>query len=287
MSSFHTPVLLREVIEGLGVKEGGKYIDTTLGGGGHGIEIVKRGGRLLGIDADPDAIAFASEKLSVYKDWNAVQGNFRNIETIAKENDFDTVDGILFDLGVSSHQLDAGVKGFSYRFKEAPLDLRYDPSEDLSAADIVNTAPEEELYEIFARFGEEQLARPVAHALVVSRRMKPFVTTGDLVDIVSHLVRDKSKLSATLSRIFQAIRIVVNDEIAALIEGLEGAERLLKPGDKVAVISFHSLEDRIVKKCMHSSSWRATTKHPIIASSEEIARNQRARSAKLRIAVRI
>ncbi len=283
MSTFHTPVLLEEVVEGLGVKEGGKYIDATIGGGGHGVEIVKRGGKLLGIDADPDALEFVKGKVEA----KLVQGNFRDIEKIAKAHGFDTVDGILFDLGVSSHQLDTPERGFSYRFSDAPLDMRLGDTKNVTAADIVNTYSEEELYEIFARFGEEQLARPLAHAVVSTRHMKPFAITRDLVDVISRLVRDKNQLSATLSRVFQAIRIVVNDELGALKAGLAGAADLLQPGGRLAVISFHSLEDRVVKQAMRGPSWRAMTKHPIIATEVELARNPRARSAKLRIGERI
>jgi 16S rRNA (cytosine1402-N4)-methyltransferase len=283
MSTFHTPVFLKEVIEGLKVKEGGKYIDATIGGGGHGVEIVKRGGKLLGIDADSDALEFAKEKLEV----KLIHRNFRDIEQIAKTNGFEKVDGILFDLGVSSHQLDTPARGFSYRFPDAPLDMRLSDTTSVTASDIVNTYSEEELYEIFARFGEEQLARPLAHALVGARHMKAIVTTGDLINVISRLVSDQNHLSATLSRIFQAIRIVVNDELGALKAGLAGAAHILQPGGRIAVISFHSLEDRIVKQFLQGASWTAVTKRPMVASDDEVARNPRARSAKLRIGERL
>lgn len=294
MSNFHTPVLLEEVLEGLGVKEGGMYIDATIGGGGHTVEILKFGGRVLGIDADIEAIKFSTENVKCqmtnvkWKEYcTIVQGNFRDIEQIAKANGFENVDGILFDLGVSSHQIDTPARGFSYRFSDAPLDMRLGDTINLTAAEIINTYSEEELYEIFARYGEEQLARPIAHAVVSTRHMKPMVITGHLVDVISHLVRDKNHLCATCSRVFQAIRIVVNDELTALKEGLEGAGGLLKPGGRLAVISFHSLEDRVVKQALQAASWRAITKHPVVATDLEIGRNSRSRSAKLRIGQRI
>ncbi|MBI3577737.1 16S rRNA (cytosine(1402)-N(4))-methyltransferase RsmH [Candidatus Gottesmanbacteria bacterium] len=296
MSNFHAPVLLEEVIKGLEVKEGGTYIDATIGGGGHGIEILKLGGKVLGIDQDPEALEYANENIKYQisnikkeekrKNWKLIRGNFRNVEKIAKENDFSEVDGILFDLGVSSYQLDTPQRGFSYRY-DGPLDLRFDQSQTVTAGDIVNRSSEDQLYEIFARFGEEQLARPLAHAIALSRRMKPILTTGDLVTVMSGLVRDKNQLSATLSRVFQSLRIAVNDELTALKEGLKGAERLLKPGGRLAVISFHSLEDRVVKQAMQGASWQVVTKHPILASDSEVVRNSRARSAKLRIATKI
>ncbi len=294
MSSFHTPVLLREVIEGLDIRAGGKYIDATIGGGGHAIEIVNHGGKILGIDIDVEAVEFSTENVKCQmanakweKYCTIVQGNFRDIEQIAKANGFEKVDGILFDLGVSSHQIDTPERGFSYRFSDAPLDMRLGSTSGVTAKDIVHRYSEEELYEIFAKYGEEQLARPIAHALVSARHMKPIVTTGDLINILSDLVPDKNHLSATFSRIFQAIRIVVNDELNALRFGLTGAAHLLVPGGRVAVISFHSLEDRIVKQSLQGADWRVVTKHPIIATDGETGRNSRSRSAKLRIGERL
>lgn len=287
MDKYHTPVLLTEVLDGLDVRPGKKYIDATLGGGGHGIEIVKRDGILLGIDTDPESIAYAKTRLNGEAGWTVVEGNFRDIERIAKENEFANVDGILFDLGVSSHQIDTGGRGFSYRFLDAPLDLRMNPEIEQTAADIVEKSSEEELYEIFAQFGEEELARPLARTLCRARNIKPIATVGDIVSSVERVVLDKKQRTGVLSRIFQALRIVVNDELGALSEGLKGASALLNKGGRLLVISFHSLEDRKVKLFLQRSGWRILSKKPMVATLEEVRSNPRARSAKLRIAEKL
>lgn len=293
MNPFHTPVLVREVMEGLRVTPGKRYIDATIGGGGHGWEIVKRGGELLGIDVDREALEFTkqrfevgSEKLERKGKWILVQGNFRNIETIAKENGFEKVDGVLFDLGVSSHQLDTVHRGFSWRSGEAPLDLRMNQEQGVRAAEIIGTASEEELYEIFAKFGEEELAGPIAHAVVGARRVKPIETTGALAAIIETVV-PTGLFNNSLSRVFQAIRIAVNDELVALREGLAGAVHVLAPGGRLAVISFHSLEDRIVKGFLKQSNMNIMPNCPIRPTRKEIENNRRARSAKLRIAANL
>ncbi len=291
MSDFHTPVLLKEAIEGLAIKPGGKYIDATLGGGGHGIEIVKRGGTLLGIDLDEEAInyteKFLSSQVSELKDkWRLVKGNFGDIEKIAKENSFSEVDGILFDLGVSSHQIDTAERGFSYRFEENELDLRFDQNENVPASEIVKHLSEDELYEIFAKFGEEKRARAIAHALVSARHLKPIVKVGDLAGLVAKVV-PKFDLNSTLSRVFQALRIAVNDETQNLSQGLRGAQNLLAGGGRLAVISVHSLEDRVVKQFLRQGRWKILTKKPLMATPDELHRNIRARSAKLRIAQKL
>lgn len=262
----HVPVLLREAVDGLDVKPGGKYIDATFGAGGHAAEIEKRGGNVLSIDADPEAHA-------------QVTGNFRDIEKIAKENGFERVDGVLFDLGVSSMQLDSPERGFSYRFN-GPLDSRLDPTRGQTAADIINTYSEGELYEIFARLGEENNARAIARAIVRARGVEKITTTEKLVKVIG-------ESQPVLSRIFQALRITVNDELGALREGLSSAGKLLINGGRLVVISFHSLEDRIVKQYMRNSDWRVLTKKPITASNDEVIANPRSRSAKLRIAERL
>lgn len=269
----HTPVLVREVLEGLQIRKGGRYIDATFGMGGHSDAIRQRGGIVLGIDVDPDT--------------EAVHGNFRNIENIATQNGFEVVDGILFDLGVSSYQLDTPRRGFSYRFADAPLDMRFGDEMSATAADIVNTYSEEDLYEIIARYGEEQLAGTIAHAIVRARRLRPIQTTGDVVDSIAVVVKDAHQRSAVLSRVFQAFRIAVNDELGALKEGLSGAGNVLKHGGRLAVISFHSLEDRIAKQFFTKERWKSITKSPIRASEEERQSNIRARSAKLRIGEKI
>lgn len=260
----HIPVLLNEAIQGLNVAPGKRFIDATYGGGGHAKEIERRGGEVLAMDVDSDTKA-------------TVIGNFRNIEKIAREHGFSNVNGILFDLGVSSHQLDTEERGFSYRFTDAPLDLRLNQSKGETAAQLVNRASSEELYEIFTRFGEEELARTISHDIVRARAIAPIETTGDLVRIVgSH--------PGTLSRVFQALRIAVNDELEALKEGLLGAEKLLDKNGRLVVITFHSLEDRIVKQFMQRDQWRVITRKPIASSWGEQKENPRSRSAKLRIA---
>jgi len=258
--------MVEEVASGLQVAPGKRFIDATYGGGGHASEIVRRGGEVFGIDADPDTGP------------HAVHGNFRNIEKIAKEHGFDTVDGILFDLGVSSHQLDTPERGFSYRFGDAPLDLRLNQNKGETAAELLAKVSEGDLYEILATFGEEEHSRAIATAIVRARRVSPIRTTGDLLQFVD---------TRSPSRVFQALRIAVNDELNALKEGLQGAKNLLKPGGRLAVISFHSLEDRIVKQFVKTDAWKVITKKPIVPHHEEIVRNKRARSAKLRIAEKI
>lgn len=290
MSTYHTPVLLDEVIEGLSIKKGNTYIDATLGGGGHAIEILKHGGKVLGIDTDIEAVRYAKEHIDSQfadEDITVVQGNFCNIEEIAKQNGFEKVNGILFDLGVSSHQLDTAARGFSFRFTDAPLDLRLDQTQGAEAKDIVNAYSKEELYEIFTRFGEEQLARTIAHGIVSARRMKPIQTTGDLVGLLSSLVTNPVMLRGVLSRIFQALRIATNDELDNIRKGLAGAYELLVPKGRLAVLSFHSLEDRIVKQTMANGTWNVLTKNPVRAGSREAEFNPRSQSAKLRIAEKL
>lgn len=291
MSDYHTPVLVKETIEGLAVTPEGKYIDATLGGGGHGIEIVKRGGRLLGIDVDEEAIEYAKRnfqlKLPDFRDkWKLVQGNFKDIEKIALENSFKKVDGVLFDLGVSSHQIDTAERGFSYRFAESELDLRFNNQEGRPASTLVNGLSENDLYEIFAKYGEEKRARTIAVALVRARHLKPVNKVGDLVKIIEKIV-PKQDLNSTLSRIFQALRIETNDEFGNLEKGLAGALSLLRKEGRLAVISFQSLEDRIVKQFFRKGNWKILNKKPTVASKEELERNIRARSAKLRIGEKI
>ena len=294
MNTYHIPVLLDEVVAGLNIQAGKKYIDATVGGAGHAWEIVKRGGIVLGIDTDQEAVTFANEKLKRESGtkqsvgmWKVIQGNFRDIERIATGEGFKLVDGILFDLGVSSHQLDEGSRGFSYRFTGAPLDLRLNQGSGEDAKNVLKRSNEEELYEIFAKFGEEERARAIAHAIVRARSVTPIETIDDLIGCISTVVPLENERNGVLSRILQALRIVVNDELSALREGLEGANNVLAPGGRLVVMSFHSLEDRIVKQYMAGGNWRLIRKKPIIAGREEIYRNRRSRSAKLRIAVKI
>jgi len=288
---YHEPVLIGEILRGLEVSKGKRYIDATLGGGGHSVEIVKRGGILLGIDTDTEAIEFARGRLSLLgqegKQWKVVNGNFRDIGRIARENGFETVDGMLFDLGVSSHQLDTPARGFSYRFGDSPLDLRLNQGQGETAAELVNRLGEGELYEILATLGEEERARTISALIVRARAIAPLTTAGDLVAAIDATHLPKPVLYGVLSRVFQALRMAVNDEIGALKEGLQGASEIIAPSGRIAVISFHSLEDRIVKLALKGHGWQAVTKKPIVAMQEEVDRNVRSRSAKLRIAEKV
>lgn len=290
--SYHEPVLVAEIVDALRVEAGKKYIDATLGGGGHTTEIVRRGGNLLGLDTDPEALEFARNRLEEAKapiqgSWKLVAGNFRNLEEIAKEEGFGVADGVLFDLGVSSHQLDTKERGFSFRFTDAPFDLRLNQTEGELAAQLVNRVSEDELYEIIATFGEEERARAIAHALVRARSITPISTVGDVTEAIGSVgIRSKERHSV-LARVFQAMRIAVNDELASLKAGLSGAAVVLKPGGRLAVVSFHSLEDRIVKRMLRGPEWKIVSPGPIVAGGDELERNPRARSAKLRVAQRL
>ncbi len=280
MNTFHHPVMLKEVLEGLAVRKGKKYIDATIGGGGHAGEIIKNGGILLGIDQDQEALDFV-------KNGNLVYGNFRDIEKIAQENGFDEVDGILFDLGVSSHQLDTPGRGFSFRFPDAPLDLRMDPGQGIPASEKIRHLSREELYEIFATYGEEKLARSIADAFVRARGIRAVTTVGEVVRIVERIVTGRSERISTLARVFQALRIAVNDELGALKEGILGGGRLLTSGGRMVVLSYHSLEDRIIKLAMMRPPLVPIIKKAVVATREEITHNPRGRSAKLRVAEKI
>jgi len=286
--SGHVPVLVQEVIDGLRIQAGKKYVDATIGAGGHGVEIVKKGGILLGIDTDPSAVRLASRTLSGCdkKTWRVVQGNYRNIREIALENGFAHVSGIVFDLGVSSMQLDTKERGFSYRFTDAPFDLRMDQTSGETAAQLVNRATESELYDILSIYGEEQLAGSIAEALVHARSVKHVKTVGDVIVQIESVTGKKAQsLYPMLSRVFQSFRIAVNDELIGLQKGLEGAESILAKGGRLVVVSFHSLEDRIVKLHMRNTrNLRIITKHPIVPGINEMQQNKRSRSAKLRCA---
>jgi 16S rRNA (cytosine1402-N4)-methyltransferase len=293
-NTYHIPILVNEVLDGLHVTKGKIYIDATLGGGGHTEAMLRLGAHVLGIDADWEAVEYAKNRLREEvpekeegRDWRVVHGNFRTIATIARENGFEEVDGILFDLGVSSHQLDSPAKGFTYRIGTGALDLRFDQKTGDTAADFIKRATEDDLYEVFSKFGEEERARAIAYALVRARILKPIDTVSDIVRVVDRVVADKRNLNAVLSRIFQALRIVTNDESGALKEGLKGAESLLNKEGRLAVISFHSLEDRTVKLFFRTGSWKELTKKPICATDKELYENRRSRSAKLRIAEKV
>ena len=270
---MHEPVLLNEVLEALKVRSGGKYIDATVGDGGHSEEILKRGGKVLGIDIDEGSLKRAREKL---KGAVLVQGNFVDIERIAKENGFDQVDGILFDLGYSSSQIEDESVGLSFS-KDQPLDMRLDKNLGVTAADLINALPEGELTRMFREYGEELHAKRYAQAIVARRGLKRLETTKELTDLIVEASPGRDRLHPA-TRVFQALRIAVNRELENLELALPRAARLILPGGRMAIISFHSLEDRIVKR------FGAGVQPELIRpSEEEISRNPRARSAKLRV----
>jgi 16S rRNA (cytosine1402-N4)-methyltransferase len=301
----HIPVLYEEVLDGLQVKAGGHYIDATLGAGGHAAGILQASapdGQLLGLDADPDAVAHAREKLQAFSERAVLWvGNFRYLGNVARALGFLQADGILMDLGLSSRQLEDAARGFSFAH-EGPLDMRMDPSKGQSAADLVNTLPAEELAELLWRYGEERHSRRIARAIVDAR---PVTRTDQLAELIARTVGRREKIHPA-TRAFQALRIAVNEELAALEEGLAQACDLLQPGGRLAVISFHSLEDRLVKQfyrreaayclcppevpvcsCGHQPTLVEITRKPIRPSEAEVARNPRSRSAKLRVAERL
>ncbi len=305
----HKSVLLEECIEYLNIRPDGVYVDGTLGLGGHSLEIVQRlgTGRLIAIDRDETAIERSRERLKDYADKiTFVHGNFRDLDAILDGLKIDKVDGMLFDLGVSSPQLDEGERGFSY-MTDAPLDMRMDRSESLTAADVVNTWSEGELMRILRDYGEERYAARIARSIVTARQKSPIETTGRLVEVIKSAMpaaalREKQHPA---KRSFQAIRIAVNDELGAVREMLLAAMDRLKPGGRLCVISFHSLEDRIVKTAIREREngctcppdfpvcvcgfvqTMKTVSKPITAGEEELRRNPRARSARLRTAERI
>jgi 16S rRNA (cytosine1402-N4)-methyltransferase len=290
MNDYHKPVLLREVLGGLKVRQSGKYIDATLGGGGHSFEILKLGGVVLGIDVDRDAIEHI-EKNNKPDNLILARGNFRDIDKIAQEWNFCKVAGIIFDLGVSSHQIDEPERGFSFQ-GEGPLDMRMDQELGVRALDLIKILTKGELNEIFTKFGEETRAWAISDAIVRARRIKPIETTGDLARVVDEGLRRKGlgfgdNRAGKSMKVFQALRIAVNDELNAISEALPKALGLLEENGRLCVISFHSLEDRIVKRKFLEFEGKGEgiiiTEKPIIPSGEETEGNARSRSAKLRI----
>lgn len=302
---MHVPVLFDEVLEYLKPRPGGMYIDGTIGAGGHAAGILERSapdGQLLGIDQDPNALDVAAEHLDVFDDRvTLVRGNFRSIREIAREHNFTTVDGILLDLGYSSLQIEDMERGFSFR-ADAPLDMRLDPDAPTTAADLVNHLSQTELADIIYEYGEERQSRKIARAIVERR---PVTTARELGDLIEDVLGRRGRTHPA-TRTFQALRIAVNDELDALEEVLPQAVALLRPGGRVAVISFHSLEDRIVKhffrqeaqdcvcpphilvcECGHTATVDVITRSPVTATEEEVDQNPRARSAKLRVAERL
>lgn len=302
--SEHEPVLLEEVLAALAPRSGGRYIDGTIGSGGHARAVLDHSapdGRLLGIDLDPIAVAQARRALAEYGDRLVLlQGNFAAIGEIAQQYNFAPVDGILFDLGLSSLQLEAPERGFSFQV-DGPLDMRFDPQHGPSACDLVNGLPESELADIIYRYGEERRARRIARAIVEAR---PLRTTGELAHLVARIVKRSGGIHPA-TRTFQALRIAVNRELENLERALPAAVDLLAEGGILAVISFHSLEDRIVKRffveqakgcvcppqlpvcaCGREPRLRILTRKPIRPSAAEVERNPRSRSARLRVARR-
>ena len=304
---YHVPIMLPEVLSLLKPERGGIFVDGTLGGGGHSEGILKllpEGARLFGIDRDGDAIAAAGERLKGYKAFTPIRGNFFRMKELLGKQGVNGADGILLDLGVSSHQLDDGERGFSYS-APAKLDMRMDRSAALSAYEVVNEYPSKKLYEIIRDYGEERFASRIASAIVKSREAAPIETTLQLSQIIKDAIPAAARREGPhpAKRTFQAIRIEVNSELNGLEEAITAAARFLNPGGVIAVISFHSLEDRIVKNvfktlenpcicpkeapvcvCGRKPEVKILTKKPLTAGEDELARNPRARSAKLRAA---
>lgn len=288
MTPQHIPVLLDEVLEYLNPEPGKQFIDCTVGLGGHAEKILERTsptGQLLAIDRDGINIKTAKQKLGRFSDrLNFVEGSYQNLTEYAYANGFSSVDGILLDIGFSSVHIEDASRGFSFR-NEGPLDMRYDLQQSLTAAEVINHWPKEDLVLIFRKYGEEKRAEKIASAIVSERKEKTFQTTTQLADFIQDMSSRSGKIHPA-TRIFQALRIIVNDELGALEAVLPQTLDLLKPGGRLAVISFHSLEDRIVKRFMKSSDntkIKIITKKVIQPSQEEIRRNPRARSAKLRV----
>ena len=313
MEFHHLPVLLNECLEGLNIRPEGVYLDCTLGGAGHSAQILRRlsGGRLYGIDRDADAIAAATARLEGLNPdarFTAIRGNFHDAKALLAQQGVFHLDGVLADLGVSSHQLDVRERGFSYH-DDAPLDMRMDQSQTLTAREIVNAWPEDELTRILRDYGEENWARQIARVICDRRRSAPIETTGALVSVIDAAIPKKFRAkdgSHPARRTFQALRIAVNDELDPLEGAIRALVELLSPGGRICVITFHSLEDRIVKNCFRNLAdpctcpkslpvcvcgkkpvIRLTPRRPISASAEELAANPRARSANLRVAEKL
>jgi 16S rRNA (cytosine1402-N4)-methyltransferase len=275
----HVPVLSAEVLNALDPAPGKVFVDGTLGGAGHTRLLLAAGATVYGIDQDPFALARARE--AALEGLSVLEGNYRDMRALLAGAGVDRVDGVLLDIGVSSFQLDDTDRGFSYH-SEAPLDMRMSQTGE-SAAEVVNTYPEAELASIIYEYGEDRLSRRIARGIVYAREKAPIETTVELAEIVKRAYPGFSKGIHPARRTFQALRIHVNDELGALRDGLSAAEALLGPGGRLAVISFHSLEDRIVKRfLLGSATLRPLTKRPVTAAEEEQASNPRARSAKLR-----
>lgn len=303
-NSFHLPVLTKEILNYLNLKKGGVYIDCTLGGGGHSKAILEKiypHGLLIGIDQDIEAIETAKEELKSYIDKvKLVKGNFKNLEEILSDLKTERVSGIIFDLGVSFHQLREKERGFSFK-EDSHLDMRMDLNQEFNADILINSYSEKDLAEIFEKYGEERFSKRIARLIVIERKKKTFTTTKQLADlIIKTLPRTKKRHTWRIhpaTRVFQAIRIEVNQELKALEKGLNQAIRVLEDKGRICVISYHSLEDRIVKHLFKEAAregkeqknygLKIVTKKPIRPSLEEVRDNPKARSAKLRVAEKI
>lgn len=304
MEFLHVPVMLDECIQGLNIAPDGIYVDGTAGGAGHSSAIAEQlgeKGRLISLDRDPDAVKVASERLSRFPNAQVIHSNYSQMRDVLDSLGIDRVDGILMDLGVSSFQLDEGSRGFSYH-SDAPLDMRMS-KEGMSAADVVNTYSEQQLAKIIFEFGEEKFSRRIASNIVAERAKAPIETTLQLADIIRNSVPQKARREKNpCKKTFQAIRIAVNGEFDHLSKGLDDAFYSLKPGGRLAVITFHSLEDRLVKQrfagwckgcicppdfpqcvCGHKPQGKLVNRKPLEADEKELERNNRSRSAKLRI----
>ena len=307
MIFHHVSVLPAETVGSLKIRPNGIYVDGTLGGGGHAFLVAEKldgGGRLVGIDQDADAITAARERLDPFKDRvTIVRDNYVNMPSVLHDLGIEAVDGIYLDLGVSSYQLDTAERGFSY-MEDAPLDMRMDRRQPRTAKDLVNECSEQELCRIIRDYGEDRFARNIAKHIAAARQKKPIGTTGELADIIRGAIPKKIQVTGghPAMRTFQALRIELNGELKVLEKSIDNMIRLLKPGGRLSVITFHSLEDRIVKNgfrrnenpcicppefpvcvCGRKSMGRVVTRKPILPSEEEIAENTRSRSAKLRV----
>ena len=307
MEFHHYSVLLNETIENLNIRPDGIYVDGTLGGGGHSYQILKRlgeNGRLIGIDQDADAIQAAGERLAEFGNKaTLIRSNYANMKEELHAIGVNGVDGIVLDLGVSSFQLDTGERGFSYRF-DAPLDMRMDNRQELTAYQVVNEYTESELYHIIKNYGEDKFAKNIAKNIVIARQKEPVKTTKELADIISYSIPMKVKKQGghPAKRTFQAIRIEVNHELEVLERNINDMIDLLNPGGRFCIITFHSLEDRIVKNifrtserpcicppefpvcvCGRVSKGKVITRKPIVPGKEELEENSRSKSAKLRV----
>ena len=310
MEFYHNPIMLKEVLEGLNINPSGIYLDCTLGGAGHSEEILKHlnaRGLLIGIDKDDDAIAYSSQRLKGYNNKLIVKSDFKDVKRVLDEHNIEAIDGALIDLGISSHQIDDGERGFSF-LREGRLDMRMDKTQELSAYEVVNYYPEDRLVKILYEYGEESFAKAIVRKIVEQRKVKPIETTLELKGIIESALPKKVvyKSGGASKKTFQAIRIEVNGELEGLDSTLEYLISKLKSGGRLAVLSFHSLEDRIVKRvfktestdclcpsgvpicvCGHKKSIRLINKKPIIASAEEVGLNPRSAPAKLRVVEKI